>query len=127
MSQVRILSPRPLHTKSISALTLVPCDHHDVAVPARHSYCDVVVLAMKQQVYRARTQAQVAQSHVVQEIRQHRAIELDLAGLVEQLQAKRGLQQAQGSRARPRLRRTSHRILGRCVALAAGEAAEELR
>jgi Phage derived protein Gp49-like (DUF891) len=48
---------------------LVPDNHHDVAVAPRHSYPNVVILAMEEHVHRARAQAQVAQPHVIQEIR----------------------------------------------------------
>src|SRR4051794_4917042 len=104
------------------------CQHDrdlDLAARAQDLQRDVVAVTTDAQIHAGIAQSQIAQDHLVQERRQMRIAQANLAARDVELDAERCLQQREWRRAGPGLRRAGDRIERRAAPLLAPEAAEQ--
>src|SRR5690606_32154134 len=99
----------------------------DAALAAQNVDADVLGVAPQHQVDACVADAQILDADPRQEPRQHRLSEADLRRLLPERHAEAGLKQHAHRAARPRLRQARDWIACRPLAMAAAEAAEQLR
>src|SRR3569832_707322 len=96
----------------------------NLSAPAQHLQRNIVSVSPHLEINGRCAQLQVAQDHLVEEFREMRIYQPDLAFDGVELQSQCGLEQGKRRRAGPSLRRAGYRIKRRAAVLLAPEATD---
>src|ERR1700754_3333965 len=98
-----------------------------MAARAQNLQRDVIAIATHSQIDAGRSESQISQHDLIEEGRQARIAQPDLAMRGVEFQTERGFEQRERRRTRPGLRRACHRIERWSTTLLAPKTAKQLR